>query len=77
MRINDCFKCDKTNCHGNVKGLCHVLTEPIKGKACPFYKDALTQLKELAVLENRPIDWERYRQLAESEYIETGGGSYD
>lgn len=64
MRINDCFKCDKTDCHGNVNGLCHVLREPIKGKACPFYKDALTQLKELVVLQDRPIDWERYRRLA-------------
>ena len=72
MHINQFFKCDRADCHGNEGGLCHVLIEPIKGKACPFYKDALTQLRELVLLQDRPIDWERYRQLAKNEGRDNG-----
>lgn len=45
------FYCTQGNCHGNRCGFCMVLTTPVKGKPCPFYKSKLRLRLEREALE--------------------------
>lgn len=56
------FYCKCLECHGNKGGGCRVLTTPIKGKSCPFYKSKLRlQLEREALYEK---DMVAYRKAA-------------
>ena len=35
---NEYFSCQAKECFGNCFGKCHILTEKITDKPCPFYK---------------------------------------
>jgi hypothetical protein len=54
-------KCLGINCMNNKQGTCTLLTEPIRDKACPFYKTKLENDQECARL--GVLTWQQMERL--------------
>ena len=60
-RIPREVKCLGINCMNNKQGTCQLLTEPIKDKACPFYKTKLENDQECVRL--GVLTWQQMERL--------------